>query len=408
MEISYPVFDSDTHYYETYDCFTRHIESRFADRAVRPDYRDDGIARVYQGDTRLAFEPNWPLDLAGAPGSLMDYFLGEVARDEMIGEAIDPKNFPEFFRREERLKIMDAQGVGAAIMLPTLGVGIENDLRKDPDALYANVRSFNRWVEEDWGFDYEGRIFSTAALSLVDPVQAEAELRRVLDAGARSVYLAPGPIYGRSPADKAFDNIWGLLNETGVPVIFHIGDCVARYAELYSTQWGERPNPPLHKFTGFQAYCASPDRTIMDTIAALILQNLFGRFPNLQIVSIELGASWVKPMLKLVEKAARDSYGRFGEYGALTGTPTELLKRHVSITPFFEEDAKALINDIGVEHVLFGSDFPHPEGVREPRQFAENLEGLDDDSVYQVMRGNFARLLQLPQESLGTVSALVG
>lgn len=397
MQLPYPVMDSDAHYYETYDCFTRHIESRFADRAVRPDHRDDGIARVYQGNRRLPFQPNWPIDLAGAPGSLTDHFLGQVERDEMIGERIDPKNFPAFFERSARLKLMNEQGVGSSIILPTLAVTVENDLRGDIDALYANVRSLNRWIEEQWGFDYEHRIFATPVLSLVDPVEAEAELRRVVERGARTVYLAPGPLYGCSPGARIYDGFWRLINDARIPVIFHIGDCVGRYAELYSTQWGENPHPPLHKFSAFQAYCASGDRAIMDTIAALILHNLFGRFPEVQVMTIELGASWVGPMLKLVEKAHRDTFGRPSEYGTLTGRPTELFMNHVSITPFFEEDVLDLINVVGADHVLFGSDFPHPEGIREPLQFADNLVSLDNDSVYKVMRGNVARLLKIPE-----------
>jgi predicted TIM-barrel fold metal-dependent hydrolase len=400
MKLPYPAVDSDSHYYETYDCFTRHIESRFADRAVRPDHRSDGIARVHQGDRRLAFQPNWPIDLAGEPGSLMDYFLGQVQRDKLIGEPIDAKNFPAFYQRTARLKLMDAQGIGSVIMLPTLAVSVENDLRGDVDALYANVRSVNRWIEEEWGFGYHGRIFSTAALSLVDPGQAAAELRRVLDLGARTVYLAPGPLYGRSPADTAYDPFWGLLNEAQIPVIFHIGDCLGRYAELYSPLWGEQAHPPLHRFSAFQAYCASGDRAIMDTLAALILHNLFGRFSSLQVMAIELGSSWVSPLLTLMEKAHRDTFGRPSRYGTLTARPTELFLNHVSVTPFFEEDVRELISVLGIDRVLFGSDFPHPEGVREPLQFTDKLAGLDGESVYKVMRGNTARLLRLPGEPM--------
>lgn len=102
--------------------------------------------------------------------------------------------------RSTRLKTMDAQGVEAVIMLPTLGVCIEHQIHNDPEALYANIRSFNRWIEEEWGFGGDGRIFSPAVLSLVDLDLdlAVAELDRVVAAGARLVNLRPGPVYGRS------------------------------------------------------------------------------------------------------------------------------------------------------------------------------------------------------------------
>lgn len=395
MDIRYPLVDSDSHYYETYDCFTRHLETKFRDRAIRPVKHEDGIARVYQGEHRLWFEPNWPLDMAGAPGSLTDYFLGEVERHEMIGEAIVPADFPAMYNRAARVGLLDQQGVEATIMLPSLSIGLENEIRHDVDALYANVRSLNRWIAEEWGWGADGRIYATAVLSLVDADAGVAELQRVLDEGARTVYLAPGPMYGRSPAAPDFDAFWGTLNDAEVPVIFHIGDGMGRYAELVSTLWGERSKPPLHKFSAFQTYVSSGDRIIMDTIAALILHNLFGRFPKLKVMSIELGCAWVPWLLKYLEKANRDTFGRPSLYGSLTGTPTELFKEHVYITPFYEDDAVALAEAVGVDHVLFGSDYPHPEGVREPVQFADRLVGMSAAEVRKVMRENTANLLQL-------------
>lgn len=395
MTVDYQLVDADSHYYEPYDAWTRHIESKFKDMAVHRIAGADGIGRVYQGDRRLRFAPSWMLDYTAGPGALIPYFTGEVDRESMVEEPIDPKNFPAFFTRKARLELMEEQGVQAAVTLPTQAVQVEHSIRNDVDALYANVRSFNRWIAEDWGWAHDNRIFSAAVLSLVDPDRAAAEVRRVIDDGAKLIYLAPGPLYGRSPADPAFDAFWGTLNEAGVPVAFHIGDCIARLADSYSRLWGENPEPALHQFSAFQQYACYGDRAITDTLAALIFHNLFGRFPDLKILSIELGSEWVPSFLKHIDKAYRDAFGRPNPWGNLELKPSEYFRKHVWVSPYFEDDVPSLVKTLGADRVLFGSDFPHPEGVAAPVQWADTLAGLTDGEVRKVMRGNLAGMLGL-------------
>jgi hypothetical protein len=84
--------------------------------------------------------------------------------------------------RDARLKWMDEHGIQACLMLPTLGVGVEHQLRHDPEATFANLRAFNRWLEDDWGFSYKDRIIGVPLLSLVDAKLAVDELERVIGA----------------------------------------------------------------------------------------------------------------------------------------------------------------------------------------------------------------------------------
>src|SRR5262249_5444011 len=160
-------------------------------------------------------------------------------------EVVSVADHPEFASKSARLALMDDQGVEAAIMLPTMGVSVEYDMRGDPGLLYASLRAFNRWLEEDWGYGADGRIFAVPMLSLVDLGQAMRELRRVLDAGARRVPLAPGPVCGgpggpggRSPADPEFDPFWGCVAEAGIPVVFHVSN--SGYNHFYGTLWSEK------------------------------------------------------------------------------------------------------------------------------------------------------------------------
>ena len=112
-------------------------------------------------------------------------------------------------------------------------------IRHDAELSGAVLRAFNRWLEDDWGYAYQDRIFAVPLLSLLDVDEAVRELERVLDAGARLVHLKCGPVEGRSPADPHFDAFWARVNEAKVPVVFHIGD--AGYNELFGAAWGEDP-----------------------------------------------------------------------------------------------------------------------------------------------------------------------
>lgn len=392
-DLGYGLIDCDSHYYEPYDCFTRHLERKYADRAVNIRHGDDGLGRIYIGDERLGYMSVIQTDYIAPPGAFQGLLEGKLDRSDLAYEPIRPLDTPAFMTRDARLALMDQQHIEACVMLPTLGVCVEHEMHHDVEASYANLRAFNRWVEEDWGFGQDGRIYSVALLSLLDVDLAVAELERVLDAGARLLHLKPGPVYGRSPADPCFDPFWARIQEAGVPVVFHVGD--SGYYELVSTQWGEPARPATQHASAFQMTTCAIERPISDTIAALVLHNLFGRFPGVRVASIENGSEWLPGLLKKMDKFAEATwYGRWLG-GRIDDRPSEIVRRHVSVCPFHEDDLLGLTVAIGAEQVLFGSDYPHPEGLAEPIDFARNLLPLGGETVRQVMRSNGRRLIGL-------------
>ena len=120
-----------------------------------------------------------------------------------------------------------SRGSAGTVLFPTLGVGIEDALKHDPEACAKVFGAFNLWLDEDWGFAREGRLFAAPYLPLLDAVAAEEELARVLDAGAVVVNVrsAPVPVPGgyRSPFDPLYDGFWGRAAEAGVVVATHAG-----------------------------------------------------------------------------------------------------------------------------------------------------------------------------------------
>src|SRR5690606_10867989 len=157
--------DADNHFYEPDDCFTRHIEAPFKKRTVWIDRRGDGPSRMYVGDQRCHFFSVGAGDSVGAPGVMKAFLRGET--DEGGSPSLQPINalaVPEFVDRKRRLAKMDEQRVEKCLMLPTAGVGVEPQLRETPDVLYPSLRAYNRWLEEDWGYGADGRIYGAPLL----------------------------------------------------------------------------------------------------------------------------------------------------------------------------------------------------------------------------------------------------
>jgi predicted TIM-barrel fold metal-dependent hydrolase len=221
-------------------------------------------------------------------------------------------------------------------------------------------------------------------------------------------------MWGRSPADQIYDPFWARINEAGVLVTFHLGN--SGYMERYSADWGESPDPdgitasaesregrgPTDGRSAFQWTMLYRDRPIMDTLAILIYHNLFGRFPNVQVISVENGSIWVPYLLRAMDNMK--GMGRRGPWpgGYVEGRPSDIFKKHVFVSPHhYGEDVGALVDLLGVERVLFGSDFPHAEGMSAEDDYRERagefVAKLDrsDEQAHLVMRGNAMHLLGL-------------
>jgi predicted TIM-barrel fold metal-dependent hydrolase len=384
--VNFRAFDCDNHYYEAPDAFIRYLEPDLRKRAMQ--WGDvEGKRRLLVGGKINRFIPNPTWDPISKPGALDEYYRGRNPRGadtpELFGELDSLADHPEYQDRDARLQLMDRQGLEAAIFLPTLGVGMEWSLAQDPTALVAAFRAFNRWLEEDWGFSYKGRIFAAVYITLVDPVSAVAELEWALERDARFVLMVPGPITtpsgGHSPTDHVYDPFWRRVNDAGITVAYHGGSSKYR---SYVSDWGESAE--------FQAFRQNPFRSIFsecaiqDTIAMMLAYGHFERFPRLRVACIETGSDWV---FHLYEKLTK-SYGMTPQ--AYPEDPRLTFRRHVWVSPYYEDPLGPLRDLVGADHVLMGSDFPHAEGLADPMSYRDDLKRYDytDDECRLVMRDN--------------------
>ncbi len=392
----FDIIDFDAHYYEPDDCFTRHIEQKYKDQTVRVDRsQPDGLGRMLLADERLYFTSVVQNDFVGGPGMMKGFFKGETEEGGAVNlNALCPREHPYMMQKSARLEKMDEQGVKACVMLPTLGVTVQHHLSKYPELEYPTLRAFNRWVEEDWGYGVDGRIFGAACLTLNNLEQACLELERLIKAGVKAVHIPCGPIQDRSPADPYFDPFWARMQEAGVLLALHIGETC--FNEMYAARWGEPANPPVHRFSALNTFWGIGARTISDQVATMICHNLFGRFPRLQVAVIEFGSDWIAPNIKILDKIYRMAEHKTRwSFGKPAAKPSEIFNQHFSVVPFYEEDIPALCQTIGVDRVLNGSDFPHPEGLEFPAEMRDELHTLSAQDAHKIMYANGAKLLGL-------------
>ena len=381
--------DADNHYYEPLDAFTRHLPKEFRRRGVRAVASGKRVELLI-GDRVNRFVPNPTFDPIIVPGCLDAFFRGQTKKGEDRSQLMKVEPLRTEYRdRDARLAVAEAQGLEALLLFPTLGCGVEEGLRHDIPATMASLSAFNRWLEEDWGFAYRGRLIGVPMLSLADPDAALDEVNSLISRGARIVHVRPAPVPsagggGHSLGDRRHDPVWARLAEAGIPVAFHLGD--SGYNALAGA-WGAAAT-----FEGFGAVdvlsrLVVSDRAIHDSIGSLIVDGAFRRHPKLRVASIENGSDWLHLLVKRLRKLANQTPSAFRE------DPLDTVRRHVWVTPYLEDDLRALANLIGVERILFGSDWPHGEGVVQPLDFAKELSAFSEADVRRILRENCLELL---------------
>jgi predicted TIM-barrel fold metal-dependent hydrolase len=389
-KLPYPTFDADNHLYETRDSFTRHLPDRYKNAIDYVELR--GRTKIMIKGTVSEYIPNPTFEVVARPGAQEEYFRvgnpeGKSYR-EIVGEPM--RAIPAFRKPAPRLELMDELGVDRTLMFPTLASLLEERMRDDPELTHAAIHSLNQWLYEEWGFNYENRIFTVPIVTLPIVEKAIEELEWVLERGAKTILIRPAPVpaYGgsRSFGFPEFDPFWQAVVDADILVSMHSSD--SGYARYQSDWTGPEEMLPFRLDT-FRAMSVGK-RPIEDTMAAFVCHGVLSRFPDLRVASIEAGGSWVRSFLEHLS----DTYKKMPQ--AFDGDPIEQFKRQIWISPFHEDDLAELIGLIGADHVLFGSDYPHPEGLAEPTSYVDHLPSeLPESDLEQIMGGNLARIMRV-------------
>ncbi len=387
----FSLFDADNHLYEPQDAFTRHLPDRYKGFIDYVTLR--GRTKIVVKGTISEYIPNPTFDVIARPGAQEDYFRngnpeGKSFR-EIIGEPM--RIIPAYREPAARIEHMDEQGLERTLMFPTLASLLEERLRDEPDGTHAVIHSLNEWMYETWQFNYEDRIFATPVITLPIVEKAIEELEWCVERGAKTVLIRPAPVPGlrgsRSFGLEEFDPFWKRVTELDVLVSMHASD--SGYSR-YQTDWVGKQEMLPFRPDAFRSLTTGK-RAIEDSMAAFCCHGTFARHPDLRVALVENGADWVIPFLHHLAETYRKMPHGFD------GDPIEQFKRQVWISPFHEDDIGELINEIGADRILFGSDYPHPEGLADPRSYLGHLpEGLPDDVVAGIMGGNLASIMRCP------------
>ena len=395
------VFDADNHFYETTESLTRHLPDRYRS-AIQYVKLENGRTKLAVGGKISEYIPNPTFDVVARPGAQEEYYrVGNPegkSRRELFGEPI--RAVPAFREPASRLELMNEQGVDRTLMFPTLASVLEQRMKNDPEFLHAAIHALNQWMYETWQFDYEGRIFSTPVITLPIVDKAIEELEWVVERGAKVVLIRPAPVPGyrgtRSFALPEFDPFWEKVVEHDILVALHSSD--SGYDEI--ANWWEGSDQEMLPFQPAAFRMLSAWRPIEDSVASLVMHGALTRHPQLKIAVVENGASWVEPL----QRAMKDTYKKMPQ--EFPEDPIAAMRRCIHISPFWEEDYGHLADLLGEGNVLFGSDYPHPEGLANPIAYVDDLKHHGEDRIRKFMGGNLARLMNVDNTPLVGAPAL--
>lgn len=377
--------DADSHIMELPDFLTSHADPKVRDRLKPLAFGPGGnLGRRLEQYARLgAHTPETVVELeknviAGAKGY------------EALGS----------FNQGERTRALDLLGFQAQLVFTSFAPSAFLWL-PDLDARYGGCRAHNRAVAEFCGAD--PRLLGVGIVSLADTDRALAELDVAIELGIRAMWLPAEPCGGRSPGHDDLDPFWARMAEAGMPFVLHVGGQPIQIRSEYMNTG--RPVPT--DWLGGGENVRSKDIAVLhhsseEFLTAMVLDGVLERHRALRGGAIELGATWVPGLLRRLDHAV-DIWARSEpELGAFTRKPSEQIREQLAFTPYVFEDVGLLIAESSDDLYLFSSDYPHPEGGRNPLgRFEASLGDLPESARSRFYAENFLRILPSVAELAG-------
>jgi predicted TIM-barrel fold metal-dependent hydrolase len=385
------VHDADAHIMETPTWLRDHAEAAYRDRMPVLRYpggnelRQTGDPAEQQRDLEAAFEK------LRARHASTEYRADEEA------EIMARKNFAATgaFIAEDRPRALDLLGFSSQLVFNTFHNGRLHDLEHgdDVEVAFAAARAHNRGMLEFCSVD--PRLLPSLYVPLCDPEQAASAAGDALRDGAAALLVASGCPPRYSPSHSDLDPVWAQAEESGIPVVFHVGGTGTLIDPHYFVNG--QPIPP--DFHGGEENFRSVDYMGIpvppaQTLATMIFDGVLERFPDLHIGVIEQGAIWVPSWLRQMESAFEAFVRHEERLRALSLRPSDYVHRQVRFTPYPTEDVGWIVAQAGADLVLFSSDFPHVEGGRKPlERFEASLGDASEDVRRQFYCDNFRFLM---------------
>jgi predicted TIM-barrel fold metal-dependent hydrolase len=376
--------DVDQHLFEARDTWATHIDPAHRPDALAIEDDEAGWPWLTWRGTRLA-----PIEIPIPERSSLigDDRLRRVRGDRATAsfEELVPATYGS---AAARLRMLDEFTVDAAVLFPNYGLLWEKMLAGDPAAQRANARAFNRFMTGVCA-DGDDRLFGVAHLTLHDPAWAVEEIRRVREAGVRLAMIAPAPVDGKPLSHPDFEPVWAACSDVGVAPVFHVSGFESPIHPAWHVGESEDGGLLLDSIFLWLAPALA--------LTNLILNGVLERHPALRIGVVELTAGWVPSYLLHLDGAFDFFALRHGEpVVALKERPSDYFLRQVRVAALPYEMPSRLVGSVGEETFMIGSDWPHAEGVADPRGAADRAAvGLSERARSKLMGANAAWLLGL-------------
>jgi predicted TIM-barrel fold metal-dependent hydrolase len=297
------------------------------------------------------------------------------------------------FRKEDRPRTLDALGFTSQLIFTTDALdnyGLESG---QTNALACEAaRAHNRMMVDFCSVDR--RLLATGYVPLVDFEEAPRIALEALEMGCKGLVIPSRCPPGHSPSHIAFEPLWSLAEEAGIPILFHVGG-----EHKMNIDYHNNGLPQVLDFHGgAENFTATSYMTIplslWQTMSVLIMDGVLDRHENLKFGAIELGASWVPSWMRFMDSGAAAFMKGEDRLKKLSATPSEIVRRQFRVTPYPHEATGWIIENSGPEICLFSSDFPHVEGGRNPlKRFGESLKGVSEADQRRFYRDNFIDLM---------------
>ncbi len=371
------LISADDHVQEPPDLWTARLSKRqWGDRAPHVARQADGTERwVVDGkvraDTRLA-----------ATGALSeDRFTDPQTWSEVPAASYDPS---------ARLAAMDRDGIDVQVLYPSAaGIGGEVlGALEDPALELAAVRAYNDWLLESWA-EASVRFVPQALVPVTTVEAAVTEADRAVGAGHRGIVMpvAPWRINKASPHlyDAQWDPFWAKVVELGVPVCFHSGSAPSLMLDIY-----EGFNPAVARAFDTVRRPASSGMAL----CRFLYSGVAERFPELKVVFASTGIDWVPFMIEVADHERERICRKGAEPLEMDRPPSDIFHKQCYVTTWFEKAGLRLRSVIGVENILWGSEFPHETSTwpDSAGYIERNFEGIPEAERDRILFRNAAEL----------------
>ena len=382
----YRVISSDSHVIEPSDLWTSRIEDKFKDRAPH----------LVQGEE----QDQWWCDGRLIMGLGIAVNLGLRFDDpDKITDAARWEAVPlGGYIPDEHVKDMDADSVDAGILFPSYAFKLYNVVT-DSELLTACFRVYNDWIGEFFS-SHPGRLHGIAMLNVDDVTVGVRELERCAKLGfAGAMIPVFPPLYpheGPRYSAPDYEPLWAAAQDLGMPIHLHILTNRRCFDEAVHD-----PNSLVPGAGGDDslAFLACHDHWPRMSLGDIIFSGVFERYPKLQVGAVEFELSWIPHFLDRIDytytqRGAVAADNRPLREGML---PSDYFHQNVFVG--FQEDALGIRDReiIGVDNIMWGSDYPHPESTfpRSQDILEEILRECTEQEKAKIVGGNAARVYHL-------------